>query len=137
MAARDAPLAGAIARAVAAFDQSLIFVGPPDSELLKAGREAGLRVAAEIFADRAYEPDGTLVPRDRPGAVLHDVEAAAARAVTMVTERYVLARDGSRVGLEADTICVHGDTPGCAQLAAAVRARLEAAGVAVMPMGRA
>ena len=135
MAARDADLAGAIARAVAVFDKALILVGPPRSEILKAGAAAGLRVAAEVFADRAYEPDGTLMSRQRPGAVIHDTAVVVARALTMVTDRYVVASDGSRVPLEADTICVHGDTPGSADLAMSLRRALEGAGVCVKPVG--
>jgi UPF0271 protein len=135
MAVHDAVLSTAIARAVAAFDRSLILFGLPGSEILTAGRAAGLRVAAEIFADRAYEPDGTLVSRRKPGAVIHDADAVVARAVRMVTDRSVIASDGSRMRLEADTICVHGDTPGSDALAAKIRAGLEAAGVVVRAIG--
>jgi len=135
MAARDAALAAAIAKAVAAFDHSLILFGLPGSEILRAGRAAGLRVAAEIFADRTYEPDGSLTPRSRPGSVIHDAGEVASRAVRMITERAVDAVDGTIVPLEADTICVHGDTPGAEQLAAGLRARLEAAGVTVAAVG--
>ena len=127
MAARDAALAAAIARAVAAFDRSLILFGPPDSELLKAGYAAGLRVAAEGFADRAYEPDASLASRLKPGSLIDDPEVVVARAVRMATDRTVVAVDGSVLRLDVDTICVHGDTPGCDQLAAKLRARLEAA----------
>ena len=136
MAARDAALAGAIARAVALLDKSLILFGPPGSQLLTAGRAAGLRVAAEGFADRAYEPDGSLVSRRLPGSVIHDPAAVVARAVRMVRDRSVVAVDGSLLPIEADTICVHGDTPGCADLAARLRAGLETAGVAVRAFGR-
>lgn len=135
MAARDASLAAAIARAVAAFDRSLILFGLPGSQILAAGRAAGLRVAAEVFADRAYEPDGSLTPRSRPGSVIHDAGAVASRAIRMITERVVDAADGTIVPLDADTICVHGDTPGAPQLAADLRARLEAAGVTVAAIG--
>ena len=135
MAVRDASLAAAIARAVAAFDRSLILFGLPGSQILAAGRAAGLRVAAEVFADRAYEPDGSLTPRSRPGSVIHDAGAVASRAIRMITERVVDAVDGTIVPLDADTICVHGDTPGAAQLAADLRARLEAAGVTVAAIG--
>ena len=92
-------------------------------------------VAAEVFADRAYEPDGSLASRRKPGAVIHDVDAVVARAVRMVTQRTVVAIDGSTVPLEADTICVHGDTPGSDQLAANIRRGLENAGVAVRAIG--
>jgi UPF0271 protein len=135
MAARNVELATAIARAVAAFDKTLILFGLPGSEILNAGRAAGLRVAAEVFADRAYEPDGSLASRRKPGSVIHDADAVVVRAVRMVKERSVVAIDGSVVPLEADTICVHGDTPGSDNLAARIRAGLEAAGVAVRPVG--
>jgi len=136
MAVRNAMLAAAIARAVAAFDRSLMLFGLPGSELLKAGRTAGLRVAAEVFADRAYEPDGSLRSRTKPDAVIADPSIAVARAVRMVRERVVDAVDGTTVALEgADTICVHGDTPGAAVFAARLRAGLEAAGVTVKAIG--
>src|SRR3954468_8626347 len=135
MAVRNAELAGAIARAVAAFDRSLILFGLPGSEILAAGRAAGLRVAAEVFADRAYEPDGSLASRRKPGSVIHDPDAVVARAVRMVKDRSVVAIDGSIVRLDADTICVHGDTPGSDDLAAKIRAGLEAAGVTVTAIG--
>jgi UPF0271 protein len=131
MACRDRALANAIARAVAAFDPSLILFGLPNSELLKAGQEAGLAVAAEVFADRAYEPDGSLASRQKPGSVIHDQAAVVARAIRMVRERRVTATDGSEIAVAADTICLHGDTPGAAELARAVRSGLESAGVAI------
>lgn len=137
MAARDGELAAAIARAVAAIGPSLILVGPPGSALLKAGRSAGLRVAAEVFADRAYDPDGSLVSRRKAGAVIDDPEVVASRAVTMVAEGYVVATDGTRISLEADTICVHGDTSGSDRLALALRGRLEQASVVVKALGAA
>jgi len=135
MAARNAGLAAAIARAVASFDPSLILFGLAASEILGAGRAAGLRVASEIFADRAYEPDGSLRSRIKPDAVIHDAAVVVARAVRMVRDRAVQAVDGTVVPLEADTICLHGDTPGADLLAAQLRAGLEAAGVAVKSMG--
>src|SRR5437762_13304987 len=91
MAARNAPLATAIARAVAAFDRTLILFGLPGSEILNAGKAAGLRVAAEVFADRAYEADGSLASRRKPGSVVHDAEIVVARAVRMVKQRTVVA----------------------------------------------
>jgi UPF0271 protein len=136
MAVKDAELAGAIARAVAAFDASLILFGLPGSQILQAGRAAGLRVAAEIFADRAYEPNGQLVSRRRPGAVIHDAGLVVARAVRMVKDGSVVSVDGTVVPLESDTICLHGDTPGSDDLAAKVRAGLEAAGITVKAIGQ-
>ena len=120
MAVRNAELSAAIARAVAAIDRSLILFGLPGSEILSAGTAAGLRVAAEVFADRAYEADGSLASRRKPGSVIHDADAVVARAVRMVKEGTVVAIDGSLVNLDADTICVHGDTPGCDALAGIV-----------------
>jgi UPF0271 protein len=135
MAAVDPGLAGALARAVAAFDQSLILFASPGSEMASAARRLGLRVAHEVFADRAYDPRGLLVPRGQAGAVVHDVDVVVARAVRLSTDGTVLALDGSLLKLDADTICVHGDTPGAARLAAAVRQGLDAAGVTVRAVG--
>lgn len=136
MAARDAVLASAIARAVAAFDRQLILFGPPNSELVRAGQAAGLRVAAEGFADRAYEPDGSLVSRTKPGAVISAVDEVVKRAVRIAREQSVVAVNGATVPLKVETICVHGDTEGADVLAARVRAGLEAAGIAVTAVGR-
>ena len=135
MAVRDAHLAGAIARAVATFDNALILIGPPHSELYDAGAAAGLRVAAEVFADRAYEPDGSLMSRQKEGAVLHDPDVVTSRASTIVLEQYVLASNGTRLPMAGETICVHGDTPGAAALAMSIRRALEAAGVTVRQLG--
>src|SRR6476620_11049716 len=135
MAVRNRELSDAIARGVAAFDNGLILFGLPGSEILSAGRAAGLRVAAEVFADRAYEPDGSLASRRKPGSVIHDPAAVVARAVRMVKERNVVAIDGSVVPFEADTMCVHGDTPGSDDLAAKIRAGFEAAGITVKAVG--
>ena len=134
MACRERPLADAIARAVAAFDRSLILFGLPNSELLRAGAAAGLTVAAEVFADRAYERDGSLTSRNKPGSVIHDEDVVVERAVRMVKQREVVAVDGSVIGLQADTICLHGDTPGAAALARVVRRGLESAGVGIQAL---
>ncbi|MEZ5294355.1 MAG: 5-oxoprolinase subunit PxpA [Vicinamibacterales bacterium] len=131
MACRDEALADAIARAVVAFDPALVLFGLPGSALLQAGLEAGLPVAAEAFADRAYLADGSLAPRSLPGSVIHDVDAVVSRAVEMVVDQSVVAMDGTRIRFEADTLCLHGDTPGAAALAAAVRRGLEDAGVTI------
>jgi UPF0271 protein len=136
MAVRDRELAAAIARATAAFDRRLILFAPFDSELYNAGLAAGLGVAAEAFADRAYEPDGSLVSRQKPGAVIHEMDAVVGRALQMVRTRQVQAVDGTLVPLDVDTICVHGDTPGAAALAATLRGALDAAGVIVRAVGR-
>ena len=136
MACRDRALADAIAQAVAAFDRSLILFGLPNSELLRAGEAAGLRVAAEVFADRAYDPDGSLTSRTKPGSVIHDTRQVVQRAIKMVKEKQVIAVDGSAIALQADTICLHGDTPGAAEHARAVRTGLEAAGIQVAAFKR-
>jgi UPF0271 protein len=133
MAARDVSLASAIARSVAAFDRDLLLFGLAGSVLLEAGRDAGLRVASEGFADRAYEPDGSLTPRSRPGAVIDDPDRVVERAVRMVTQGRVTATDGSEVALQVDTLCTHGDTPGAQALVRRLRAGLESQGVAVRP----
>jgi UPF0271 protein len=131
MACKDRSLADAIAKAVASFDRTLILFGLPNSELLNAGKAAGLTVAAEVFADRAYEPDGSLTARSKVGSVIHDTPTVVARAVAMVRDKTVVAVDGSTIALQADTICLHGDTPGAAEHARAVRKGLEAAGIEV------
>lgn len=136
MACRDEALAEAIARAVVAFDPTLVLFGLPGSALLQAGLDAGLPVAAEAFADRAYLPDGSLAPRSQPGSVIHDVDTVVDRAVEMIADRSVIATDGSRMQFEADTLCLHGDTPGAAALAVAVRRGLEAAGVTIAALTR-
>ena len=123
MAARDAALADAIARAVAAVDPKLILFGLPGSQLVQAGKRAGLRTASEGFADRAYQPDGSLVPRTEPGAVIHDVETVVANAIAMARDHRV------------DTICVHGDTPDAANLARRIREGLTSAGIQVARIG--
>jgi 5-oxoprolinase (ATP-hydrolysing) subunit A len=131
MAVRDRDLADAIARAVRAFDPSFVLFGLAGSEMLRAGAAAGLAVAAEGFADRAYEPDGSLTPRSTPGAVVHDVDTVVRRGVRMAAEGTVIATDGSEIALQIDTICLHGDTPAAVQLAAALRSGLEQAGMVV------
>jgi 5-oxoprolinase (ATP-hydrolysing) subunit A len=133
MAARDMSLASAIARSVASFDPQLVLFGLAGSLLLEAGRKAGLRVASEGFADRAYERDGSLTPRSRPGAVIHEPGRVVDRAVRMVMEGRVTAADGSDLTLHVDTLCTHGDTPGAQTLVRQLRAGLESNGVAVRP----
>jgi UPF0271 protein len=137
MAVRDAALADAIARAAATIDRALILFGLPGSELVAAGKRAGLRTASEGFADRAYQPDGTLVPRHRENSVLRDADAVVPRVIRMVRDRVVDSIDGIVVPLAVDTICVHGDTPGAADLAARIRTALSAAGVEVKAIGQA
>jgi 5-oxoprolinase (ATP-hydrolysing) subunit A len=134
MAVRDRALADAIARGVAAVDKALILLGLPKSELLRAGQAAGLPVAAEGFADRSYEPDGSLTPRDREGAVIHDPSAVVRRAVRMARDELVTATNGEDIAMYVRTICTHGDTPGAHELTRLLRAGLERDGVKVAPL---
>ena len=131
MAARDRELAAAIARSTAAVDRELVLFGLPNSQLLREAERVGLKVAAEVFADRAYEPDGSLASRRKTGSVIHDRDEVVARAVRMARDREVTATDGSTIRLHGDTICIHGDTPGAADLARTVRAALTAEGISV------
>jgi UPF0271 protein len=124
-------LARAIAEGVRRFDPSLVLVGAAGSLLLEAGLEAGLPVAGEGFADRRYRPDGTLVSRRDPGALLTDPEEAAEQAVHLARDGWAIASDGSRVAVRPETICLHGDTPGAPAIARRVRERLAAEGIAV------
>ena len=132
MANKDRALADAIARAVVAFDPTLILFGLPGGELLNAGGAAGLDVAAEGFADRSYEPDGTLTPRELPGAVIHDPATVVARAVRMARDGVVTAANGSEIAMQVRTICTHGDTPGSHELTRQLREQLERADVHVV-----
>ncbi|MDK2883173.1 MAG: 5-oxoprolinase (ATP-hydrolyzing) subunit, partial [Bacillota bacterium] len=106
------------------------------SEMVKAAREVGLKVAQEVFADRAYNPDGTLVPRSQPGSMIHDPEVAIPRAVRMVTEGKVTAITGEEIPIQADSICVHGDNPEAIAFVARIRDALAAAGVEVVPLAQ-
>jgi UPF0271 protein len=133
MAMEKLDIAQAIARAIKAVDPQLAFLAIASTPLEKAGRELGLTVAAEIFADRAYTDDGLLVSRALEGAVLHDADFAASRVATMIAEGNVIALSGKRVPVEIDSICVHGDNPSAVAMARAVRAKLEAAGIALKP----
>jgi len=135
VAARDRPIADAVARATASVDPALILFGLPGSALVAAAVAAGLRSAREAFADRAYRSDGTLVPRTEPGAVIVDPDQVVARVVQAALTGTIVALDGTPVALEVDTICVHGDTPGAADLAARMHAALRDRGVAIMAVG--
>jgi UPF0271 protein len=135
-AARDEALSRAIARGVARAGKDLVFVGLASSAPMRRAAEAeGLRFAAEAFADRAYGNDGHLVPRSVAGSVHADPERAAAQAVEIARDRSVTAADGTRIALEADTICLHGDNPNAVAIARAVRRALEGASLAVQSLG--
>lgn len=131
IAARDAGIAAAIAEAVHGFDASLRLYALAGSELERAGREAGLRVAAEAFAERRYTAQGQLARRHLPGAVVEALEPALAQVRTLLREGVVVALDGSRVAVRADTVCLHGDRADAAAFASALRTALEAEGIVV------
>jgi len=133
VAVKDRDLSCAIAQAVAEADPALILVGPPDSEIVRAGWGAGLKVAREGFGDRAYNEDGSLVSRKTPGALVTDPDAVADRVLLML-EGKVRAITGRIIAVTVDTICLHGDTPGVPAIAKRLRERLEGAGVKVVPL---
>ena len=132
-AAADPALAAAVCEAVRAVDPELFVVCLAGSRMAEVARACCVRWVGEAFADRAYTPHGTLVSRREPGAVLHDPCIVAERVARLAREGKVLAADGSELALDARTVCIHGDTPGAAALAAAVRQRLEQQGVEVRP----
>lgn len=130
-AAKDPRMAEAIARAVRALGEGVMLMGLAGSAFEAASADAGVPFAAEAFVDRGYMPDGSLVPRSRPGAFIHDPEEAAVRMVRLVKEGIVTAADGSELRLKAHSICVHGDNPDAVSMARTVRAALEGEGIAL------
>src|SRR6202046_2977823 len=127
-------LARAIANGVARFSKDVVLVGLAGSKMLDVFRDAGFRVAAEAFADRRYEPDGTLRSRKFEDALIRDPKQAAEKAVRIAKREGVIAADGSTVKMDADTICIHGDTPGAPKIAEAVAAGLQEGGGSVRPL---
>ena len=134
MAAENAEYALAIGRAIKAVDRNIIYVANVGSEMEKAGRTLGLKVAREAFCDRLYDDDGNLTSRKIPGAVIDNPAVAAGRAVQMVVNGEMVSRNGKRIPGRIDTLCVHGDGPTAIVLASTVRAALEAAGVKIVPL---
>ncbi len=129
--AHDERQARDVVAAIRAVDASLVLVCLAGSPLLGWARDSGLRTVAEAFADRAYTPEGALVSRREKGAVLHDAQEVAARMLRLASEGVVTAIDGSTVRIEADSICVHGDSPGAVEMARKLRSLLEGAGIAI------
>ena len=129
----DAVQGAAVIAALKAVDPTLVLMGLAGAPILDQARAAGLAVVAEAYADRAYTTAGHLVPRREAGAVLHDASLIAARMVRLATEGVVEAIDGSVIRIDAQSICVHGDSPGAVAIAREVRGRLEAAGIAIAP----
>ncbi len=131
MAAKEEALARGIAEAVASVDSSIYLMGLAGSVMLTEAEKAGLPVISEVFADRAYNDDGSLVNRKLPGAVIHDPEEAAARAVKMAKENKVISINGKEIAIKADSICVHGDNAKAIELVCKIRSSLEAEGLTV------
>ncbi len=133
LATRERRTASLIAESIASIDKSLILLGLANNLMLDAARDAGLTAAAEAFADRGYEADGTLVPRGQPGALLENADDIAARTVTLVLERKLIARDGCEIELDADSLCTHGDGPNAHAILQRLREAMKGAGIKVAP----
>ena len=134
-AAKDPFLAGTIAAAVKTVDKDLILFGPAGSALIEAGSQAGLRTAAEVFADRTYLSDGSLTPRSEPNALIDDVDKAVSQIMAIITNLNVATIDGGTLPLNADTICIHGDGANPVEFAQAIRDSLVKSGVEVASIG--
>ncbi len=134
LACIDRKVADTICKAVHAVDPALILLAPAASQLVAAGRAAGLAVVEEIFADRAYLPDGQLVPRARPDAMIHGAEACLAHVLAMLDAGALIAVDGTRIATPIGSICVHGDSPGAVAVARHLREQLAARGHQVLPL---
>jgi len=134
MAVSDPAIARSLAQAVRDVDRSLVFYALASSDMAKIAEDVGLTVAHEVFADRSYQPDGSLTPRSRPDAMIVDPEVSIRQVLGMVTEGHVKAVDGSDVPVRADTLCIHGDQPGAVVFAQTIRAALKQEGIEVKPI---
>lgn len=134
MAAKDAALARAICQAIYEYDKSLILMGLAGSQMLAEAKAMGLKCAAEVFADRAYEEDGTLVARSKPGAMIHDEEEAVRRVVRMIKEGKVTAITGKDIAITADSVCVHGDSEKALAFVQKLRDAFAAEGIEILPL---
>ena len=130
MAANDEALSEGMARAARDLGGVMLYV-LSNSKMMETARRLGVPVAGEVFPDRGYSDDGTLAPRDRPGGMVEDAGAAVKRAIAMVQEGYVTSLSGKRVSVSADTLCLHGDQPGAAAFARAIRAAFADRGIAL------
>jgi 5-oxoprolinase (ATP-hydrolysing) subunit A len=137
VACEDDMTAQAIANGIKSVDPSLIFVVLANSRLVKAGEAANLPMVHEVFADRAYEDDGSLVSRRKPGAVLHEPKMIAERVLRMVEDGNVVSVSGKVIKMRMDTVCIHGDTPGAVEIARGIRERLKNGGIEVAPFKKA
>lgn len=135
MAARNAGLAEAIAEAVYKVDPELILFGLAGSELIQAGKKAGLRTASEVFSDRTYQSDGSLTSRRLPDALITDEDQSVKQVIRMVAEGKVMSQQNVDVAIQADTICIHGDGIHAVEFAGKIRSSLTAAGITVQPAG--
>lgn len=134
MAAKNPDLAKAICQGIYDFDPSLILLGLSGSEMLEQAKEIGLPYAAEVFADRAYEDDGTLVARSKPGAMITDEDEAVNRVIRMILEHRVTSINGKEIEICPDSVCVHGDSPKALLFVRKIRTALEAEGIAIHPL---
>ena len=136
MAVNDESLAQAICESILEIDPEMILVALAGSRWLDIAEDMGLKVAREIFADRALNADGTLVSRSQPGSVIHDTTEVVERSLRMVTEGKATAITGEQIDVQADSLCLHGDTPGAVEMAASLKRELEAADVEILPLAR-
>ncbi len=136
MAVDDESLGQAICQAILDVDPDMVLVALAESRWVKLAEDMGLRVAREIFADRALNSDGTLVSRSKPGSVIHNVDQLVERSIRMVTEGKAVSIDGDLIDVQADSLCLHGDTPGAVEMAKAIRAGLQEAGVEIVSLGQ-
>ena len=135
MAVDDETLARAICEAALEVDENVVLLALAGSSWIGIAKDMGLRVGREIFADRALNPDGTLVSRSQPGSVIHDTSEVVERSLRMVTEGRATAINGDVIEVEADSLCLHGDTPGAVDMAKQLKRGLEAEGVSIRPLG--
>ena len=136
LASVDLGVAKTTARAAARFGEDIIFIALAGTIMVQAAKEVGIRYVEEVYADRVYNPDGTLQSRKIPGSVIHDPEKAAQQALTIVQQGQVIAHDGTKVKVTPQTLCVHGDTPTALVILQRIREELKKTGVAVKPMGQ-
>ena len=134
MAAKDEALAKAICQAIYEYDKDLILMALAGSQMITQAKAMGLKAAAEVFADRAYEEDGTLVARSKPGSMIHDEEEAVSRVVRMIKEGKVTAITGKDIDITADSVCVHGDGPKALAFVQKLRDTFDAEGIRIVPL---
>jgi UPF0271 protein len=131
MAAKDKEFSDAIAQAIYDIDKDIILLGLANSEMIESGKKIGLKTANEVFADRAYNPDGTLVPRAIEGAVIHDAELAISRVIKMIKTGKITSITGDEISIKADSVCVHGDNPKALDFVRKIREELEKEGITI------